>query len=247
MGTWCIRSKYPGSPAGCFSEAFCGRLFRFSSLWCSLRWLYSCSLAICFQEPFDVVLLSIFRVATCICVSIVIMISHSVSLWFVVEAKRWEQSEPSQIPFGRDWTSSHMFGGSNWVCLESNDLSLQRRTDYYISNCELRDGSWVSKVPSRVVMSLFTFGMEAGVYRKDNLDNFLGHYTSARFSTCMSSAINAQPMQAMYLPSQVHGNLLRFMFGIEVGIGGTSVAQRCVIHRCFIVKQLCRNIQNCPL
>lgn len=38
-------------------------------------------------------------------------------------------------------------------------------TDYYISNCELRDGSWVSK--------------------------------------------------AMYLPSQVHGNLLRFMFGIE--------------------------------
>ena len=72
-----------------------------------------------------------------------------------------------------------MFGGSNWVCLESNDLSLQRRTDYYISNCELRDGSWVSKVPSRVVMSLFTFGTEACVYRKDNLDNLLGHYTSA--------------------------------------------------------------------
>lgn len=55
---------------------------------------------------------------------------------------------------------------------------------------------------------------------KDNLDNFLGHYTSARFSTCISSAINAQPMQAMYLPSQVHGNLLRFMFGIEVGLEG---------------------------
>ena len=31
-------------------------------------------------QPFDVVLLSIFRVATCICVSIVIMISHIVSL-----------------------------------------------------------------------------------------------------------------------------------------------------------------------
>ena len=30
--------------------------------------------------------------------------------------------------------------------------------------------------------------------------------------------INSLPNQAMYLPSQVHGNLLRFMFGIEVGL-----------------------------
>ena len=102
-------------------------------------------------------------------------------------------------------------------------------------------------------MSLFT-GMEAWVCLKDNLDNFLGHCTSARFSTCMSS-INAQPIQAMYLPSQVHGNRLRFMFGIEVEFEGhgRQGLRLCYIgcsavcySQMFIVKPLRRHIHNCP-
>ncbi len=69
------------------------------------------------------------------------------------------------------------------------------------------------------------------------------------------SSINAQPIQAMYLPSQVHGNRLRFMFGIEVEFEGhgRQGLRLCYIgcsavcySQMFIVKPLRRHIHNCP-